>query len=111
MTFPWVMRWTKGARGAVVIFPNKGEVWALYRNWAPVREYKVVWVVEEYERGEVSVVVPLEKVGGYRTVFKSRSGGVRRIVREEMFRFSHRVPHYEVEMLGGCLELDPTVLL
>ncbi|CAA0826413.1 DNAJ heat shock N-terminal domain-containing protein [Striga hermonthica] len=113
------VRWTKGARGAVVIFPNKGEVWALYRNWSPewgvetpedvVHEYEVVWVVEEYKEAEVSVA-PLEKVGGYRTVFQPRSGVVMRIVREEMFRFSHRVPHQEVVTPGGCLELDPAAL-
>ncbi|GER49813.1 chaperone protein dnaJ [Striga asiatica] len=111
--------WTRGPRGAIVIFPRKGDVWALYRNWSVewgpetpeevVREYDVA-VVVEVEVGESGVRVRrLEKVGGYRTVFRVSGDGERRITREEMLRFSHQVPHHQLE-LEGCVELDPAAL-
>ncbi|CAA0830867.1 DNAJ heat shock N-terminal domain-containing protein [Striga hermonthica] len=112
--------WTRGPRGAVVIFPEKGDAWALYRNWSPewgpetpeevVHKYDVVSVVEVGESGVT--VSRLVKVAGYRTVFRP-SGDGERITREEMLRFSHQVPHHQLargEALEGCVELDPAAL-
>ncbi|KAA8533324.1 hypothetical protein F0562_033143 [Nyssa sinensis] len=42
--------WTKGASGAIQIFPRKGDVWALYRNWSPEwNELTADEVIHEYE--------------------------------------------------------------
>ncbi|KAL3652428.1 hypothetical protein CASFOL_002109 [Castilleja foliolosa] len=120
------VRWSKGPRGAIVILPQKGDVWALYRNWTPdwdthtsddvIHKYDMVIVVDGYdeEKGEVSVA-PLMKVVGYRTVFRPAMGDeeVMRIPKREIFRFSHIVPHHEFvgheapDFPRGCVELDP----
>ncbi|GFP91317.1 Dnaj homolog subfamily b member 12 [Phtheirospermum japonicum] len=124
--FSQKVKWSKGPRGAVVILPQKGDVWALYRNWSSewdtrtpddvIHKYDMVIVVDGFDeaKGEVSVA-PLVKVVGYRTVFRPDmgDGAVVRIPKEEVFRFSHQVPHHELagheapDMPRGCVELDP----
>ncbi|OWM76215.1 uncharacterized protein LOC116211207 [Punica granatum] len=125
-SFSHKVRWMKGARGVICIYPRKGDVWALYRNWSPdwnetttgdiIHKYDMVEVLEDYdeERGGVTVV-PLVKVAGFKTVFCRHLDPkeIRRIPREEMFRFSHHVPSRLLtgkEARGaprGCWELDP----
>ncbi|PRQ16973.1 putative transcription factor C2H2 family [Rosa chinensis] len=124
-TFSHKVKWTKGRRGAVRIYPGKGDVWALYRNWSPdwdehtpdevIHKYDMVQVLEDYNE-EIGVsIVPLVKVAGFKTVFRQHSdrSRIRTIPREEMFRFSHQVPYYLLTGLEGdnapkgCLELDP----
>ncbi|XP_020206000.1 uncharacterized protein LOC109791144 [Cajanus cajan] len=123
-SFSHKVRWTKGARGVVHIFPGKGEVWALYRNWAPdwdentpdevIHKYDMVEVLEDFNEEEGVLVTPLVKVDGFKTVFHRHSHDqARKIPKVEMFRFSHQVPNY---FLTGqeahnapkdCRELDP----
>ncbi|CAL5338130.1 hypothetical protein CsSME_00021607 [Camellia sinensis var. sinensis] len=124
-SFSHKVRWTKGARGVVCIFPRKGEVWALYRNWTPewneltadeaIHKYDMAEVLEDYDEGLGVTVTPLVKVAGFKTVFHQHLDPrkVRRIPREEMFRFSHHVPSYLLtgqeapNAPKGCRELDP----
>ncbi|GFS33890.1 DNAJ heat shock N-terminal domain-containing protein [Actinidia rufa] len=124
-SFSHKVGWTKGARGVVHVFPRKGDVWALYRNWSPdwneltedevIHKYDMVEVLEDYYE-EIGVpVIPLVKVAGFKTVFHRHlnPGEVRSIPREEMFRFSHHVPSYLLtgqeapNAPKGCHELDP----
>lgn len=124
-SFSHKVAWAKGPRGTICIFPRKGDVWALYRNWSPywnrntpdevVRKYDMVLVLEDYNKDQGVSVAPLIKISGFRTVFREDMGSdaVRRIPRQEMFRFSHQVPNYLLTGLEaqnapkGCLELDP----
>ncbi|XXG49836.1 hypothetical protein AAC387_Pa02g3900 [Persea americana] len=119
------VRWEKGVRGVVKITPRRGDVWALYRNWSPnwnettldyvVHKYDMVEVLDDYNEEHGVSVTPLVKVAGYKTVFHRHMdpAQVRRIPREEMFRFSHQVPSWllsgeEAENAPkGCRELDP----
>ncbi|KAL5724845.1 hypothetical protein ACHQM5_008056 [Ranunculus cassubicifolius] len=112
-------------KGSVQIYPNKGDVWALYSNWAPdwteltpdevIHKYDMVEVVDEYNEEQGVSIVPLIKVAGFKTVFRRHFDPqkVKRIPREEMFRFSHQVPSYLLtgeeaqNAPQGCLELDP----
>ncbi|XP_061358267.1 uncharacterized protein LOC133302498 [Gastrolobium bilobum] len=124
-SFSHKVRWTKGTRGIIRIFPGKGEVWAIYRNWSPdwsehtpdevIHKYDMVEVLEDFDEEQGILVTPLIKVAGFRTVFQRHMDHdqVRRIPKEEMFRFSHQVPNY---LLTGqeahnapkdCRELDP----
>ncbi|OIW15255.1 hypothetical protein TanjilG_16505 [Lupinus angustifolius] len=124
-SFSHKVRWTKGNRGVIRIFPGKGEIWALYRNWSPdwnertpdevIHEYDMVEVLDDFSEEQGITVTPLVKVAGFRTVFQRHMdpNQVRRIRKEEMFRFSHQVPNY---LLTGqeasnapkdCRELDP----
>ncbi|XP_058093146.1 uncharacterized protein LOC131239457 [Magnolia sinica] len=120
------VRWDKGVRGVVKILPRQGETWALYRNWSPdwsettpddvIHKYDMVEVLEDYneELGVVSVT-PLVKVAGFKTVFHKHMDPdqVKRIPREELFRFSHQVPSWLLtgeeaqNAPKGCRELDP----
>ncbi|TKY55992.1 Chaperone protein dnaJ 49 [Spatholobus suberectus] len=123
-SFSHKVRWTKGTRGVVRIFPGKGEVWALYRNWSPdwnentpdevIHKYDMVEVLEDFNEEEGVLVTPLVKVDGFRTVFLSHSHDQARMIpKGEMFRFSHQVPNYLLtgqeahNAPKGCRELDP----
>ncbi|KAL5791505.1 hypothetical protein ACOSP7_000099 [Xanthoceras sorbifolium] len=124
-SFSHKVRWVKGTRGAIQIYPRKGDVWALYTNWSDdwneltpdevIHKYDMVEVLEDYNEVTGVTVVPLVKVPGFKTVFQrslvQRQTSI--IPRKEMFRFSHQVPSYLLtgkegnNAPKGCLELDP----
>lgn len=124
-SFSHKVRWTKGSRGVICIYPRKGDVWALYRNWSPdwnelttddvIHKYDMVEVLEDYNEVEGVSVTPLVKVAAFKTVFHRHLDPreVRKIPKEEMFRFSHHVPSYLLtgqeapNAPKGCRELDP----
>lgn len=123
--FSQKVNWSKGLRGSIVIVPQKSDVWALYKNWSPdwnehthdevVHKYDMVTVLDDYTEEQGVLVAPLIKVVGFKTVFRPNLDPevIKRIPKEEMFRFSHRVPNYLLTGLEdqdapkGCLELDP----
>ncbi|QCD77027.1 uncharacterized protein LOC114187756 [Vigna unguiculata] len=107
------------------IFPRKGEIWALYKNWTTKikrsdlenLKYDIVEVVGENDLW--MDVVPLELVSGYKSVFKgnsnARSARTMKIFWKELLRFSHQIPAFKLsEEHGGNLrgfwELDPGAL-
>ncbi|KAK8586490.1 hypothetical protein V6N13_010081 [Hibiscus sabdariffa] len=116
---------SKGRKGAIQIYPRKGDVWALYRNWSTdwneltpdevIHRYDMVEVLEDYNEHKGVAVAPLVKVPGFKTVFwkHSEQSKTRMIPREELFRFTHQVPSYVLtgqqglNAPKGCLELDP----
>ncbi|KAG5230335.1 Chaperone protein [Salix suchowensis] len=124
-SFSHKVKWVKSSRGAIQIYPGKGDVWAIYKNWSPswnertpdevIHKYDMVEVLEDYKEERGVVVTPLVKVAGFKTVFRQHpdSSKTRTIPREEMFRFSHQVP--SALLTGqegqnspkGCWELDP----
>ncbi|OIV89462.1 hypothetical protein TanjilG_21661 [Lupinus angustifolius] len=124
-SFSHRVKWTKGPRGLIHIYPKKGDVWALYRNWSVewnefttdkiIHKYDMVEVLDDYSDERGVNVAPLVKVGGFKTVFHQNAdpGKVRNIPKAEMFRFSHQVPSYLLtgqegrNAPSGCLELDP----
>jgi curved DNA-binding protein CbpA len=104
------------------IYPKKGEVWALYRNWSnkikcsdlKKWEYDIVEVLEEADLFIETLV--LEQVSGFSSVFRGKSNEGSsvslRISRKELLRFSHQIPAFKLtEQHGGNLrgfwELDP----
>ncbi|XP_043726369.1 uncharacterized protein LOC122672926 isoform X2 [Telopea speciosissima] len=124
-SFSHRVRWMKGTRGAIRIFPKKGDIWALYRNWSPdwdeltpdevIHKYDMIEVLDDYDEEQGVTISPLVKVAGFKTVFHRHLDQrvVKRIPREEMFRFSHQVPSYMLtgqegpNAPKGCRELDP----
>ncbi|MED6107648.1 hypothetical protein PIB30_015820 [Stylosanthes scabra] len=124
-SFSHKVQWKKGARGIVHIYPKKGDVWALYRNWSAdwnqftkdevVHKYDMVEVLEDYNEERGVNVAPLVKVPGLKTVFRQNEDPrrIRNIPKAEMFRLSHQVPAYLLtgqeghNAPKGCLELDP----
>ncbi|KAI5664914.1 hypothetical protein M9H77_24237 [Catharanthus roseus] len=115
-------------RGVIKVFPRKGNVWALYRNWScdwneltpddVIRKYDVVEVLEDYNEEHGVLVAPLVKVAGFKSVFHRHLDPRKfyTIPREEMSRFSHQVPsclltcHGDKKAPKGCLELDPAAV-
>ncbi|KAF2301066.1 hypothetical protein GH714_019803 [Hevea brasiliensis] len=124
-SFSHKVKWTKGTRGVICILPGKGDVWALYRNWSSdwdentpdevIHQYDMVEVLDDYNEEQGVSVVPLVKVAGFKTVFQRHMdpNEIRRIPKEEMFRFSHQVPDHLLNgeeahnAPKGCRELDP----
>ncbi|PON95772.1 Terminal organelle assembly protein [Trema orientale] len=124
-SFSHQVKWTKGSRRAIQIYPTKGDVWALYKNWSPdwnkltpeevIHKYDMVEVLENYNEERGVTIMPLVKVAGFKTLFRQHwdPSKIRTIPREQMFRFSHQVPSYLLTGNEGqnapkdCLELDP----
>ncbi|OEL14035.1 hypothetical protein BAE44_0024947 [Dichanthelium oligosanthes] len=77
--FSHKVNWTKGPRGIIRIVPQKGDTWALYRNWAPdwneltpddvIYKYEIVEVIEDFTEEQGLAVIPLLKVAGFKAVF------------------------------------------
>ncbi|KAL3631683.1 hypothetical protein CASFOL_024667 [Castilleja foliolosa] len=125
-SFSHPVNWKKGPRGIIQIFPTKGDVWAVYRNWSPdwvegttdemIHKYDVVVVLEDYVEDVGVLVAPLVKVVGFTSVFNLDQRVTRTIPRGETFRFSHQVPFHILNGLEaedapkGCYELDPAAL-
>ncbi|KAF0934752.1 hypothetical protein E2562_028341 [Oryza meyeriana var. granulata] len=117
--------WNKGPRGIIRIVPKKGDTWALYRNWSSdwneltpddvIYKYEIVEVIDDFTDEQGVTIIPLLKVAGFKAVFHRRTDSdvVRRIPKEELFRFSHRVPSRLLtgeegnNAPKGCHELDP----
>ncbi|KAK4787615.1 hypothetical protein SAY86_011448 [Trapa natans] len=126
-SFSHRVTWMKASRGVIRIYPRRGEVWALYRNWANdwteltpkevVHKYEMVEVLEDFDEDLGILVSALVKVVGFRTVFHRHNPDVRwRIPKKEMLRFSHRIPSYLLtgqeaqNAPEGCWELDPAAM-
>ncbi|KZV44087.1 hypothetical protein F511_10758 [Dorcoceras hygrometricum] len=123
--FSHKVRFVKCTPETVQIFPQRGDVWALYRNWSSdwneltedevIHKYDMVEVLEDYVEEYGVIVVPLVKVSGFKAVFHQHFNPDRiwRIPVEEMARFSHQVPSNLLtggegaKVLKGCRELDP----
>ncbi|XP_073136078.1 uncharacterized protein [Henckelia pumila] len=127
-SFSHPVKWRKGARGAIQVFPTKEDVWAMYTNWSPdwdvltadetVHKYDMMMILEDYNEHRGVVVAPLVKVAGFTSLFRQHLDQTKilTIPREEIFRFSHQVPHYTLNgkesenSPSGCYELDPAAL-
>jgi hypothetical protein len=123
--FSHKVSWTKGPRGIIRIIPQKGDTWALYRDWSPdwneltpddvIYKYEIVEVIDDFTEEQGLSVIPLLKVAGFKAVFHRHMDPkeVRRIPKGELFRFSHQVPSRLLtgeegnNAPEGCHELDP----
>ncbi|KAH7513264.1 hypothetical protein FEM48_Zijuj12G0178800 [Ziziphus jujuba var. spinosa] len=120
-----VKAYSIGKKNEHAIYPRKGEVWALYRDWsADLKsyelqncEYDIVEVLEENNKG-VKVMV-LERVDGFNSVFKAQvQEGLtisKVIAQMELLKFSHQIPAFRLKneregSLRGCWEIDPAAL-
>jgi hypothetical protein len=91
--FSHQMKWEKGLRGVIKIYPQKGDIWAIYRNWSPDWD-------EDTPDGERHQDL----------------NATMKIPKEEMFRFSHQVPFYRMSgeeapnVPKDSYELDPAAI-
>ncbi|KAJ6703892.1 hypothetical protein OIU85_029788 [Salix viminalis] len=117
------------ARELYRIYPKKGSVWALYkatsgaegRNLSASDErcYDIVVLLTTYSEMHGLSVAYLEKVDGYKTVFKRREIGchaIRLLEKADIWLFSHQIPSRKfsgdevADNLKDCWELDPASL-
>lgn len=115
---------TKGNH-VYTILPQTGDIWALYKSWSEKLtcldlascEYEIVEVLEKNEA--VIKVMVLEKVGGYRSVFRPQIRGNSKVTMvipyANLLRFSHQVPAVRLSeekegSLRGFWETDTAAL-
>ncbi|GMI70344.1 hypothetical protein like AT5G18750 [Hibiscus trionum] len=128
--FSHLLYWGKGTCGDTYkIFPRKGEIWALFKNWNinwksgvctdQKFEYEFVEILSDAAEGAGIQVAYLTKVKGFVSVFcpMSKNGVVTFLIPpDELFRFSHKVPSFVLageERQGvpkGSFELDSASL-
>ncbi|OAY68528.1 uncharacterized protein LOC109727355 [Ananas comosus] len=114
----------RAARELFRVYPKKGSVWALYGDWnfggeERRRHYDIVVLLTSYSDMYGVSMAYLEKVGGYKSVFKRREVGalaIRCIEKEDVRVFSHQIPARKLSGTEGldlprdCWELDPASL-
>uniref|UniRef100_A0A0D9V144 DUF3444 domain-containing protein n=1 Tax=Leersia perrieri TaxID=77586 RepID=A0A0D9V144_9ORYZ len=128
LMFSHIVSWAKGRkRGSYVIYPRKGEVWALYKGWSmqwssdadkhKTYEYEVVEILSDFTLEAGAAVGLLVKIKGFVSLFskvKEKSSFV--IPPSEILRFSHSIPFFrtkgdeKVGVAAGFLELDTASL-
>ncbi|OIW10692.1 hypothetical protein TanjilG_16064 [Lupinus angustifolius] len=129
--FSHVVNCDRPARELYKVHPKKGSVWALYGDAALDVDKRrlavkgkicydiVVFLTSYSEMSDLSMAY-LEKVDGYRTVFKRQEMGshaIRFLGKDDMWLISHQIParkfprdHETPELLKDCWELDPASL-
>ncbi|KAI6684731.1 hypothetical protein NL676_030644 [Syzygium grande] len=122
----------KGARrGSFMVYPRKGEIWALFKNWdikwssEPEKhlpcKYEYVEILSDFVKDCGIKVVYLSKVKGFVCLFQrvdahKDADASFEIAPRDLYRFSHRVPSFMMtgnERRGvpaGSFELDPAAL-
>jgi hypothetical protein len=126
--FSHIVAWTKGKKGNLYsIYPNGGEVWALYKGWGMQWssdagnhgsfEYEVVEVLSTMSANDDATVIPLVRIKGFVSLFAQAKGKSSFVIpSSELLRFSHSIPFYRTngtEQVGvpeGFMELDTACL-
>ncbi|XP_077240568.1 uncharacterized protein LOC143881407 [Tasmannia lanceolata] len=117
------------ARNGCKIYPRKGDIWAIFKDWSfkwssePDKhtqyEYEYVEVLSDYGEGTGVKIVRLVKVNGFLSLFLRKASKELNSVQvssTELFRFSHRIPYYIMngqereDIPNGSFELDPASL-
>ena len=115
----------------IEIYPQSGEVWAIYRDWKPLEwlsnprarkecTLEIVEVINGYFNYVDVVVKRLVKVQGFKNVFgrctNNDSDHSFAIPAKSLYKFSHRIPAYrflgqEMDRISdGIFELDHLVV-
>ncbi|KAI5055315.1 hypothetical protein GOP47_0030460 [Adiantum capillus-veneris] len=117
--FSHIMTFEKGQKGGLMIYPRKGEIWALYKDWASLitkddkHGYELVEVLTDFSDETGVQVCLLVRVEGFKSVYRRLSDIVYRVLPNEMRRFSHNIPVHQLtagevpDCVKGCFELDP----
>lgn len=112
-------------RYSFVIYPKKGEIWALFKDWdikwssdpESHMKYKfdIVEILSDYDKENGVTVAFMVKVEGFVSLFQKTSRArlaEHRIPSSELLRFSHRVPSQKLtgmerpDIPVGSYELD-----
>ncbi|KAM5588874.1 hypothetical protein ABKV19_007036 [Rosa sericea] len=112
--------------GSVLVYPRKGETWAIYQNWdigwssEPEKhvsyKYEFVEVLSDFVEGDGIGVSYLGKVKGFVSLFQRTEQHGFQVPPDELYRFSHRIPSFKMTghegygVPSGSFELDPASL-
>lgn len=129
LMFSHLVNWKNGGRKSIYkIYPRKGETWALFKNWdinwysdpgnhKSNFEFELVEILSNYANTTGVHVALLGKVKGFTCLFvRTNMGGMVSIPAKELFRFSHRIPSFQMtgkegpNVPKGSFELDPASL-
>lgn len=129
--FSHIVDCERAAKEVYRIYPKKGSIWALYkeeeegeeasgdRSSKEKRTYNIAVFLTTYSEMHGLSMAYLEKVDGYKTIFKRREIGyhaIRLFEKDDIRLFSHEIPARKLsvdEALGhlkDCWELDPASL-
>ncbi|CAL1382007.1 unnamed protein product [Linum trigynum] len=118
-------------QGTYVVYPKKGETWALFRDWdmkwgceperhRPPYKFVLVAIISDFREGVGVKVACLRKVKGFISIFHqlgdSKVNSSFCIPSDEMYRFSHQIPSCRMTGLErhgvpvGSFDLDPASL-
>uniref|UniRef100_A0A803LTT0 DUF3444 domain-containing protein n=1 Tax=Chenopodium quinoa TaxID=63459 RepID=A0A803LTT0_CHEQI len=128
--FSYLVKCERAAKKLYRIYPTKGSIWALYNERAldvggkesfskDKRCYDIVVFLTSYSEVHGLSMAYLEKVNGFRAVFKRREIGchaIRWLDKGDFRLFSHQIPARKLSeeeapnISGCCWELDPASL-
>ncbi|KAJ9131542.1 hypothetical protein P3X46_035197 [Hevea brasiliensis] len=117
-------------RGTYLIYPKKGETWALFKDWdikwssepekhRPPYQFEFVEVVTDFREDVGIGVAYLGKVKGFVSIYQQVdcNGVLSFCIRpSELYRFSHRIPSFRMTgqegegVPAGSFELDTAAL-
>eukprot|EP00250_Pteridium_aquilinum_P008487 c17989_g2_i1 orf=606-2975(-) len=125
-SFSHLVNWEKSGKGLVKIYPKKGEVWCIYKDWEAGQKvfrvgdalvgYSMVEVISDCSEASGAVVMSLDKVEGFKTIFQLTNERVFQVPFLELLRFSHRVPAHKLKgneapgIPKDSWELDPAAI-
>ena len=128
--FSHVVNCERAAREIYRVYPKKGSVWAVYKESTGSGEgrdlsvgdsrcYDIVVFLTNYSEMHGLSMAYLEKVDGFKTIFKRREIGSHAISwleKDEVGLFSHQIPARKLSgdeapgLSKDCWELDPASL-
>ncbi|XP_015062003.1 uncharacterized protein LOC107007754 [Solanum pennellii] len=129
LTFSHQVQCEMVKRGMYIVYPRKGETWALFKDWDigwgfdpdnhRKYKYEIVEILSEYVVDEGVQVGYLDKVTRFVSLFQRTrltGEGTFYVKPSELFKFSHRIPSFKMTgterdgVPAGSFELDPASL-
>ncbi|KAJ8556100.1 hypothetical protein K7X08_022858 [Anisodus acutangulus] len=123
LIFSHQMQCKTDVQGYYLIYPMKGETWAVWSSELLEEDhhrqfkYEIVEVLSDFVEDVGIRVCYLDKVSGYVSIFGRRCGSDSFVIpANELRRFSHKVPSFKLTQsmkecfVEECFELDPASL-
>ena len=109
----------KPAKHFYEVFPQKGEVWAIYKHWnlhwtySDMKnnfQYKLVEIMSDFTEEAGVTVATLVRVRGHEDIFRRHLhedfGFYKTFKRKELLRFSHCIPSVKMISNKDCSTYD-----
>ncbi|XP_059302422.1 uncharacterized protein LOC132054428 [Lycium ferocissimum] len=129
LTFSHQVQCEMGKRGLYIVYPRKGETWALFKDWDiswgsdpdnhRKYKYEIVEILSDYVVDVGVQVGYLDKMTRFVSLFKRTrltEVGSFFVKPNELYKFSHRIPSFKMTgtegegVPAGSFELDPASL-